>query len=253
MYADNIGITLLSTPFDPDSAQMLAEFDMPAYKIASADLTYFSLLETVSSFGKPIILSTGAATFDEIHKTVEFLKTLKANFALLHCVLSYPTQIKDANLKRIVELKNQFPDLIIGYSDHTQPQDSTLACPIAVSLGAKIIEKHFTLNKNLGGDDHYHAVDVNGLSQLVKNCQNAAIMTSPVEEIKESETLARMYARRSIVAARELEKGSILTMKDIDFKRPGTGIPPTAVKQIIGRTLNKNLQTDDLIQFEYLD
>ena len=251
-FAKDVGIILLSTPFDPDSASLLAKFDMPAYKIASADLTYFHLLETVASFGKPIILSTGAATFDEIDETVNFLEKLGAEFSLLHCVLSYPTAIKDANLHRITELKNRYPGIIVGYSDHTQPQDSTLACPLAVSLGARIIEKHFTLNKLLDGDDHYHAVDSNGLARLVRDCKDAAIMTAPGAEIMESEVPARTYARRSIVAARKLKAGTVLTMDDVDFKRPGTGISPKNVRDVVGKTLLRDLNEDDLIQYQDL-
>ena len=140
----------------------------------------------------------------------------------------------------------------MGYSDHTQPQDSTLACPLAVSLGARIIEKHFTLNKLLDGDDHYHAVDSNGLARLVRDCKDAAIMTAPGAEIMESEVPARTYARRSIVAARKLKAGTVLTMDDVDFKRPGTGISPKNVRDVVGKTLLRDLNEDDLIQYQDL-
>ena len=168
----------------------------------------------------------------------------------MHCVLSYPTAIKDANLHRIVELKHRYPNIVIGYSDHTQPQDSPLACPLAVSLGAKIIEKHFTLNKLLDGDDHYHAVDSDGLARLVRDCKDAAIMTANGAEIMESEIPARTYARRSIVAARNLKAGTVLTMDDIDFKRPGTGISPKNVETVISKTLLRDLEEDELIQYQ---
>ncbi len=251
-FADSLGIILLSTPFDPDSASLLSELGMPAYKIASADLTYFPLLETVASFNKPIILSTGAATFDEIEEVVGFLHGLEAEFALLHCVLSYPTAIEDANLYRIVELKRRYPEIIIGYSDHTRPQDSVLACPLAVGLGARIIEKHFTLNKFLDGDDHYHAVDSKGLARLVRDCKDAALMTAPGNDIKDSEIPARTYARRSIVAAKALKSGTVLKMDDIDFKRPGTGISPKDVHSVLGRTLVRDLREDELILYQDL-
>jgi len=251
-YAQELGLILLSTPFDPDSASLLAEFDMPAYKIASADITYFPLLETIASFKKPMLLSTGAATFEEISKTVEYLRGLGVQFALLHCVLSYPTPVKDANLRRIVELRERFPDCVIGYSDHTQPQDSMLACPLAVGLGARIVEKHFTLNKHLDGDDHYHAVDAIGLRQIVRDCKDAVIMTREGKEMMESEKPARTYARRSIVAARPLKAGTIISMEDIDFKRPGTGISPTVVDTVLGKTLLCDLAADALIQYEHL-
>lgn len=251
-YAREVGIFLLSTPFDPDAAALLAQFDMAAYKIASADLTYLPLLETVASFGKPVLLSTGAATFTEVEQTIQFLAQADAQVALLHCVLSYPTPIKDANLQRILELKQRFPEVIIGYSDHTQPRDSMLACPLAVGLGARIVEKHFTLNKFLEGDDHYHAVDPQGLRQLVRDCRDAIIMTTHGEEIKQSEIPARTYARRSIVAAHPLKAGTILSQANIDFKRPGTGLSPILSNTVIGRMLKRDLQTDELIQYEDL-
>ncbi len=251
-YASEVGIMLLSTPFDPDAASLLAEFDMSAYKIASADLTHYPLLEKVASFGKPILLSTGAATYEEVEQTVVFLNKLQAQFALLHCVLSYPTRIKDANLRRIAQLRAKFSANVIGYSDHTQPQDSILACPLSVVYGARIIEKHFTLNKLLDGDDHYHAVDANGLKQLVRDCHDAMIMTKPAEEVLDSELPARMYARRSIVAAKTLLVGTIITEADVDFKRPGTGLPPAKLTQILGQKLIKPLNSDDLIKLEDL-
>lgn len=251
-FANEVGIIMLSTPFDPDSAMLLAENDMAAYKIASADLTYYPLLETVASFGRPILLSTGAATYDEIRQSVAFLTEKQAQFVLLHCVLSYPTAVKDANLQRITALREQFANLIIGYSDHTQPQDTMLACPLAVALGARVIEKHFTLNKLLKGDDHYHAVGCEGLARLVRDCHDAILMTASMAEMKECEQPARTYARRSIVAARPLTAGTILNRDNIDFKRPGTGISPSQVTEVLGRALIHDLQADDLIRWEDL-
>lgn len=251
-FAKELKLTLLSTPFDPDSAALLAEFDMAAFKIASADLTYYPLLETIASYKKPILLSTGAATFAEVEEAITFLKSLNAQFCLLHCVLSYPTPIKDANLQRIVQLKKRFPEMIVGYSDHTQPQYTMIACPIAVSNGAQIIEKHFTLNNLLDEDDHYHAVDVSGLKRLVRDCKDAKIMAAAAEEMKESEIPARTYARRSIVAAKSLKAGTIITKNDIDFKRPGTGLSPVGFAQVLGKELMQDIAQDDLIKLEHL-
>lgn len=251
-YAQEVGIDFLSTPFDPDSAALLAELGVSAFKIASADITYFPLLESVARYKKPILLSTGAATYAEIGATVEFLKQFDAKIVLLHCVLSYPTAIKDANLHRIVELQSRFPDLVIGYSDHTQPQDSPLAGPLAVALGAGVVEKHFTLNKQLDGDDHYHAVDAVGLSQLVRNCKDTVMMTRGDAEMMECEMPARTYARRSIVAVQALRAGTILSREHLDFKRPGTGISPTEVETILGKKLIRGLEADALILYENL-
>ncbi len=252
-HAEDVGIVLLSTPFDPDSAKMLHKLGMLAFKIASADITNTPLLRIVASMGKPVLLSTGASTLEEIGVAVSIFKEENVPLGLLHCTLAYPTQIADANLRRMQILRKAFPDSVIGYSDHTQPQDSELACPLAVALGAQVIEKHFTLNKALPEDDHYHAVDPQGLARLVKNCREAFSMTGKEVELTESEKPARTYARRSIVASRNLSQGTVVSADDIDFKRPGTGISPTQVDKVIGRTLKSDLQADALISLEDLD
>lgn len=251
-WAAELGIIFLSTPFDPDSARLLADVGVPAFKIASADLTNLPLLRVVASFGRPLLLSTGASTISEIHRTVDLLSGTGCPMALLHCTLTYPTPLADANLRRIAVLREEFPDLVIGYSDHTQPQDSELACPLAVALGARVVEKHFTLNKALPADDHYHAVDQAGLCRLVANCRVAWQQTQHYTEMSESEAAARTYARRSLVAARDVSAGHVLTADDVDAKRPGTGISPLAIDQVIGRRTLRDFAADELIAEEGL-
>ena len=249
-YANELGVLFLSTPFDEDAASMLNDLGMAAFKIASADITHFPMLRHIKQFNKPVLLSTGASTLDEIREAVELLEGVPV--ALLHCSLSYPTAIADANLGRIGALRREFPNQVIGYSDHTQPQDTPFACPLAVGLGAQIIEKHYTLNKYLEGDDHYHAVDQQGLIRLVKDCNDAFVMASRSEEMTDAEKAARQYARRSIVATRDLAAGTVIEFADIDFKRPGTGISPTQVDQVLGKTLQRDLTADSLILFDDL-
>ena len=252
-YAVDLGVLLLSTPFDPDAARMLDDLGAPAFKIASADITDLPMLRVIATFAKPILLSTGASTMDEIRRTVGALRSSGCPLALLHCTLTYPTAIEDANLRRITVLREEFPDLVIGYSDHTQPQDSELACPLAVGLGARIIEKHYTLNKALPEDDHYHAVDQAGLCRLVKNCRDAWRQTWPYAEIAECETAARTYARRSIVAARDLPAGHVIAADDVDAKRPGTGISPVEIDSVTGRRTTRAFEADELIVFDGLE
>lgn len=252
-YAAELGVLLLSTPFDPDAAAMLHDFGMPAFKIASADITDLPLLRVVAAFGKPVLLSTGASTLEEIRRAVGALLGSGCAPALLHCTLAYPTAVDDANLRRITVLREEFPDLAIGYSDHTRPRDSELACPLAVALGARIIEKHYTLNKDLPGDDHYHAVDQAGLRRLVKNCRDAWCQTRSYVEVVESETVARTYARRSIVAARALPEGHVVGFDDIDAKRPGTGISPLDIDAVVGRKTTRAFAADELIDFDGLE
>ena len=249
-HARELGVTFLSTPFDPDAAALLHRIGVPAFKIASADITHLPLLRAAASFGKPVLLSTGASSIQEVRQAVDALAPSGVSVALLHCSLAYPTPIGDANLSRIELLAEEFPGRVIGYSDHTLPEETELACPLAVALGASIIEKHFTLDRSLPGDDHYHSVDPEGMGRLVAGCRQAAEMTATVEEIRPGELPARTYARRSIVAARALRAGETLTASDIDFKRPGTGAPPALADEMMGRRLVRALEPDELIRPE---
>lgn len=251
-FAEKTGILLLSTPFDTDAAAMLAEMGMAAFKIASADITDHPLLRACASYGVPVLMSTGASTLDEVAAAVAVVESEGAPAALLHCSLAYPTPVADANMKRILTLIEHFPSTVLGYSDHVQPQDSELPCPIAVALGASVVEKHFTLDKSLPGDDHYHAVDPDGLARLVKNCRDTWLMTQDLGETTEAEVAARSFARRSIVAARPLVAGTLLTENDVDFKRPGTGLSPARASEVIGRTLAVDLEADALVLLEHL-
>ncbi|MFW6090041.1 MAG: N-acetylneuraminate synthase family protein, partial [Gemmatimonadota bacterium] len=228
-YANELGITLLSTPFDPDSASYLDELGMSAIKIASADITYAPLLRAVGELGKPVLLSTGASTLEEVRAAVDLLADYAVPVAVLHCSLAYPTPVEAANLRRIELLARTFPERVVGYSDHTQPRETELACPLAVALGARIVEKHFTLNRELPGDDHYHAVDGEGLRRLVAGCRQAWRMTGEAVELRDEERAARANARRSIVASRPIQAGTAFDGSHLDFKRPGTGLPPTRV------------------------
>jgi exopolysaccharide biosynthesis WecB/TagA/CpsF family protein len=252
-YAADVGIHLLSTPFDLESAAMLAGLGMVAFKIASGDLTYSPLLERIGGLGRPVLLSTGAATLDEVRRAVETVSSHGATeVALLHCSLAYPTSLADANLRRIDALRAAFPDMVVGYSDHTVPAESELACPLAVGRGASIVEKHFTLDPQQDGDDHYHSVDPAGLARLVKNCSDAWRATSGFKEMTAAEGPAREGARRSIVAAAGIPCGKVLEEADVDFKRPGTGLPPTSLDLVLGKRTVRALFADDLVTQDVL-
>ena len=247
LFAASVGITLLSTPFDDDAVAMLDRLGMKAYKIASADLTNVPLLQAAASCGKPMLLSTGASTMEEVHRAVEAIASYDVPVALLHCSLVYPTALRDANLHRIGMIRAEFPDLVVGYSDHTQPQDSMLACPLSVALGARIVEKHYTLNKALPEDDHYHAVDQAGLCALVEDCRNAFLMTPPAIELHDQEKAARAFARRSIVAARPIRAGETFDRGNLDCKRPGTGLAPALLGRLVGGAAKRAYESDELI------
>jgi N-acetylneuraminate synthase len=252
-YSASIGIDFLCTPFDSEAVRDLNDVGMRAFKIASADLTNLPLLVDVARCGKPVLLSTGASTMAEIQTAVDLLQAESVPYALLHCNLSYPTLLADANLARIQVLAREFPNTVVGYSDHTRPQDSEIACPLSVALGACILEKHFTLNKLLRGDDHDHAVDAAQLARLVKNCVEAAEMCQYRGEMSASEGPARTYARRSIVAACDIATGTVLTHDHLAYKRPGTGIPPGDAPLLLGKMTRRAIVADELLLREMVE
>lgn len=253
-HAVSIGITFCSTPFDRQSVMWLNKLDIPFWKVASADLDNYPLLEEIAKTKKPVLLSTGASYFSEINDTVAFLKSKGVEeLALLHCNLSYPTPDNQSNLLRIVKLKSLFPELPIGYSDHTIPDENVTIPAMAVALGAGIIEKHFTLNRMAPGDDHCHAVDPTLLRRMITSIKLAEEATSTLEEITVSERPARQYARRSLVSATDIPEGTIITENMIIPKRPAGGISPSKMDMILGRRLKTNVKKDCLITWDLLE
>lgn len=250
-YSREIKIDFMSTPFDFESADYL--FNMiDIYKISSSDLTNIPFVEYIAKKRKPIYISTGAAYISEIEKAVRIIKAVGCNdICLLHCVLSYPTKNKDANLNMIKHLKNVFPDLKIGYSDHTMPDKTMTILTTAFLFGAEIIEKHFTLNKNLKGNDHYHAMDPKDLKIAVENFKLLEEIEGKYNKtVLDCEIVPRREARRSIIINRNMKKGEIITEKDILLKRPGTGIAPENIELVIGKKINKDKENDSILQWE---
>jgi len=251
-YCDKVGIEFLSTPFDFESAKFLNDL-VPAFKIASADITNKPFIEYICQFGKPIILSTGAAYLWEIEEAVSWIEKYGNPLALLHCVLNYPTKEEDANLGMILDLKRKFPDKIIGYSDHTFPNDMKVL-EIAVLLGAQIIEKHFTFDKTLPGNDHYHAMDKKDLKLFKRNLER---IFKIIGEFKKhpllSEEISRKNARRSIVAKNFIPKGKIIQKEDLIFKRPAYGISPKFLEEVIGKRARRDIKEDEILKWEMLE
>ncbi len=248
--AAECGIVFMSTPFDTHFADLLAPL-MPAFKIASADLTNIPLIQHCARKGKPMILSVGAATEEEVDDALQAVRgTGNRDIALLHCILSYPCRPEDANLNGIRYLARRYPDLPIGYSDHVPP-DAGMLIPLAAwLLGARIIEKHFTLDKSLPGNDHYHAMDPGDLRRLRQSCGYvASSLGDDVKRVWPCEMEARRQARRSLVAARPIHKGQTATDDAIAIKRPGTGIAPAAKEILIGRTALKDIESDEILQW----
>ena len=247
-------IDFLSTPFDIKSLDFLDPL-LNFYKIASADINNLPLLKAIANKNKPIILSTGASNIEEIQFAVDYLfKNGCPDISLLHCILNYPTEYKNANLNMIKNLKNTFPNNTIGYSDHTLPDKDMFTLICAYLLGAKIIEKHFTLDKTLPGNDHYHSMDSNDLKIFINNLNKLhEISGDYLKKSLESEKNARLNARRSIVLNCNLSKGEVITESMIISKRPGTGIAPTEFDKVIGQSINKNLEKDHILKWDDLN
>ena len=247
-YCDQIDIEFMSTPFDIESADFLNDL-MDVYKISSSDLTNKPFIEHMCQFGKPIILSTGASALHEIQEAVEWIDTFGNPLALLHCVLNYPTPEQNANLGMILDLKAKFPDKIIGYSDHTLPKDMKVL-EMATMLGSVIIEKHFTHDKSLPGNDHYHAMDKEDLKRFRKNLERTfEILGSFKVAALEDEAPARANARRSLVADKKIRKGKTIEKSDLTFKRPAHGISPKFIDEIVGKQAMQDIEEDTVLQW----
>lgn len=253
-HCKKIGIEFVSTPFDDKAVEFLDPL-VSFFKIASADLTNTPFLRRVASKNKPVVLSTGASTLSEIEQANHTLKRAGCpNVVLLHCILNYPTPDGDAHLAMIKNLKRVFPNNTIGYSDHTMPDDSMTALLSAYLLGAVVIEKHFTHDKTLPGNDHYHAMDLQDLLRFTELTNKAYELLGNIElkQPIESEAVARQHARRSIVLTTGVKKGQKLTENNLTYKRPGGGISPIHWDQVLNRTVNSTLKADHILQWEDL-
>ncbi len=254
-YCEEMKIDFLSTPFDHDAVDFLYEL-MPFYKIASADITNVPLLRKIGSKEKAIILSTGASSYKEIDFCLSLLSEFNLpSISLLHCILNYPTPDKYAHLDMIASLKDRYPKNLIGYSDHTLPDVHMTSLTTAYNYGACIIEKHFTDDKSLPGNDHYHAMDKEDLIILkdqLKKIHDLKGDKSLKEPIK-SEDISRKNARRSIVALRDIVKGEKLTEENITYKRPCYGIPTSEWDNALGKEVNKDISEDSFINWKDLN
>lgn len=245
------GIEFVSTPFDDAAIEFLDPL-VAYFKIASADITNIPFLRKVAAKGKPVLLSTGASTLGEIDSAVEALSRAGCNdIVLLHCILNYPTANADAHLRMITGLRRAYPDRLIGYSDHTLPDDAMTSLVTAHLLGAVVIEKHFTHDKTLPGNDHYHAMDAHDLARFVAlaDRMQELLGTSDHKAPIASEQISRRNARRSIVLARKVAAGHRLEAADLTYKRPGTGVSPVHWDEVLGRPVARALEADDVLQW----
>ncbi|MDF2456418.1 MAG: N-acetylneuraminate synthase [Cytophagaceae bacterium] len=248
------GVDFLVTPFDEVSALFCNELGVNAFKLASGDLTNEALIRYVAAFKKPMILSTGASALLEIEQTYQLLTFLQAHFSFLYAVSSYPTSNAQLNLQRIQTLQQRFNDIPVGFSGHDEGIDGAL---YAAALGARVIEKHFTLDKTLKGTDQCFSLEPTEMKLLVEKLQALNTMLGNTYEDKSSinsfEWDARMKMGKGIYAATTIKAGTILTPELFSFKSPGTAMTPYDIKKIIGRKILSDLNPDEALQWEMMD
>ncbi|TBN00186.1 acetylneuraminic acid synthetase [Hyunsoonleella flava] len=251
-YCDEVEIEFLSTPFDAESAHFLNEM-MDVFKVSSSDITNLPFLELICSFGKPIILSTGASYLWEVQQALETINKYNLPVCLMHCILNYPTLNENANLGMIADLIEKFPNTIPGYSDHTLPEDME-TIKIASLLGAVVIEKHFTHDKTLPGNDHYHAMDKEDLKLFFQKINRVTELIGAKDKTSlPSEEKSRLNARRSLVALEKIEKGQIVSEDVLTWKRPAKGISPKNINDLIGKKATVVIHEDTVLQWKMFD
>ena len=245
-YSCKQGIDFLSTPFDMDSAEFLAGLGMRIWKIPSGEITNLPLLEYIGSRRQKVILSTGMSEYSEIEDALRVLKDSGAgDITLLHCTTQYPAPFESVNLRAMVSLKERF-GTDIGYSDHTKGLEVAVA---AVGMGASVIEKHFTLDKNMVGPDHKASLEVDELKEMVDAIRHIDLaLGDGVKKVQDAEKGNLSVARKSIVAARDISEGELITSDMLLMKRPGTGISPMRINEVIGTKAVRSFKADEMIE-----
>jgi N-acetylneuraminate synthase/sialic acid synthase len=249
-YAKELGIIFFATPFDTHSVDFLEQFDMPAYKTASAELTNIPFLEYVAKQGRPMIVSTGAATMDDVERAYEAVTVINKEVALLQCTATYPTPPEVINLRVIETYRQRFPEAVAGLSTHF----SGIAMgPAMYALGGRIIEQHFTLNRALKGTDQAFSLEPVGLSKLVRDLKRTRLALGDGQKtLLEQEIPASIKMAKKIVAARDLPTGHVLTEEDLAFKSPGDGVRPYRAKEFYGKILRQPLREDEELSFDHM-
>ena len=247
-YCNDKGIKFLSTGFDLDSLEFLHEIGIRLAKIPSGEITNYPYLKKVAQLFSEVVLSTGMSDMDDINKALAILLKFgvkKENITILHCNTEYPTPMSDVNLKAMLHIQKEF-DVKVGYSDHTLGIEVPIA---SVTLGARVIEKHFTLDRNLPGPDHRASLEPNELKSMVKSIRNIekALTGSEIKEPSKSELKNKQIIRKSIIALKPITKGEIFNNRNIGTKRPGTGISPMKWESVIGQASKDNFEQDELI------
>ena len=249
-YANSKGLIYFSSACDIKSVNDMEEIGVPAYKIASRDLTNIPLIEYIAKIGKPMILSTGMATLEDIDDAVNTIRKYHNDFALLHCTSEYPTPYEHVNLRRIFTLKKRY-DCIVGASDHTI---GIMIPVVAVALGAKIIEKHITLHRYMKGTDHAGSLEPDGIKRVVRDIRNfEKALGSDKFELKDYLFKSRNKLARSLVSKKEIKKGEVLVEDMLTLKSPGTGLLWRERYKILGKVANRDIECDVTLKEEYFD
>jgi len=248
-YAVEQGIAFIAAPFDPASADLLGELDIDAFKFASGDLLNVPLIRYVASFSKPILLSTGGGTLEDIERAVDAILALNSQLCVLHCTASYPAEVDDLNLRVITTLRERFPELVIGFSDHHNGIAMSL---VAYMLGARVFEKHFTLNHAWKGSDHALSLMPEGMRKLVRDLRRAPVaLGDGVKRPLPSEEPALRKMGKKLVAARDLPAGHMLEPGDLEAKSPADGgLPPYELDRLLGTRLLRPLAQDQDVTLE---
>tara|TARA_B100001778_G_C18604032_1_gene638800 strand:+ start:1818 stop:2831 length:1014 start_codon:yes stop_codon:yes gene_type:complete len=249
-YSKEIDIDFFATPFDLSSLDFLEQFDLKSYKIASADITNTILQTEISKTGKEIFLSTGGGSLEDVKRAKENIFQHNKNLSILQCTASYPARLEDMNLRVITTYAKTFPGLRLGLSDHENGID---AGPVAYMLGARVFEKHFTLNRANKGTDNAFSLEPAGLSKFVRNLKRIELMLGSDEKKQlNTETKPLIKMRKSPVLLKNKKKGDVISSNDITLKSPGLGIHPYEIEKIIGRKIKRDLNIDDYIKIEDL-
>ena len=250
-YAGELGLTMFATAFDLPSADFLASLDLPAYKIASGDLTNTPLLKFVAQIGKPMFVSTGGGIMDDVQRAYDTVMPINQQLCLLQCTAAYPAESEEMNLRVITTYRERFPDAVVGLSDH---QNGISMAMVAFALGARVIEKHFTLNRAWKGTDHAFSLEPGGMRKLVRDLDRArAALGDGVKSPRRCEAGGLYKMGKKLVAARDLLPGHVLTAGDLAIKSPNDGLAPYQLDDVLGKVLLRPVEADERILLEDVD
>jgi N-acetylneuraminate synthase/sialic acid synthase len=250
-YAAELGVTMFATAFDVSSADFLEKLDMPAYKMASGDLKNIPLLTHVAKFQKPMIISTGGGTMEDVNRAYDAIMPINQQLCILQCTAGYPAEFNEMNLAVITTFRERFPGITVGLSSH----DNGIAMALAAyMLGARVIEKHFTLNHTMKGTDQAFSLEPIGFRKMVRDIERVKVaIGNGVKQVYESEKAPIIKMGKKLVAARDLPAGYAIQREDIAVKSPGDGLQPYEIDKIIGRLTRQALKEDDDFSFKVLN